>query len=102
MDPVALLVLAKEPLPGRAKTRLTPPYTPWQAAELAGASLLDTLDAVARTPAARRVLVFDGDGRRWRPPGFELIEQRGAGLAERLAAAFSEVDGPALLVGMDT
>jgi rSAM/selenodomain-associated transferase 1 len=102
MESVALVVLAKEPLPGRAKTRLSPPYTPAQAAQLAGASLLDTLDVVARTPAARRVLVFDGDGRRWRPPGFELVAQRGAGLGERLGAAFEAVQAPALLVGMDT
>jgi hypothetical protein len=32
---VALLVIAKEPLPGRAKTRLTPPCSADQAAELA-------------------------------------------------------------------
>jgi rSAM/selenodomain-associated transferase 1 len=99
---VALLVIAKEPLPGRAKTRLTPPCTAGQAAELAGASLLDTLDVVERTPAARRVLVFDGDARRWRRPGFELMPQRGAGLGGRLAAAFDDVGCAALLIGMDT
>jgi uncharacterized protein len=99
---MALLVIAKEPLPGRAKTRLTPPCSAVQAAALARASLLDTLDVVARTPAARRVLVFEGDARRWRPEGFEVIPQRGAGLGERLAAAFDDVRSPALLVGMDT
>jgi rSAM/selenodomain-associated transferase 1 len=99
---VALLVIAKEPLPGRAKTRLTPPCSADEAAELARASLLDTLDVVASIPAARRVLVFEGDGRRWRREGFELIAQRGAGLGERLAAAFQDVGTPALLVGMDT
>ncbi|HWF73639.1 MAG TPA: TIGR04282 family arsenosugar biosynthesis glycosyltransferase [Solirubrobacteraceae bacterium] len=102
MESVALLVIAKEPLPGRAKTRLTPPCTPEQAARLAGASLLDTLDAVRHTPAARKVLIFEGDPIRWRPPGFEVIRQRGHGLAERLAAAFEDVGQPALLVGMDT
>jgi rSAM/selenodomain-associated transferase 1 len=102
VDNVALLVIAKEPLPGRAKTRLTPPCSPAQAAELAGAALLDTLDAVARTPAERKVLIFAGDPTRWRPPGFEVIPQRGHGLAERLAAAFEDVQQPALLVGMDT
>lgn len=102
MKSVALLVIAKEPLPGRAKTRLTPPCSAVQAAALARASLLDTLDVVARTPAARRVLVFDGDARRWRPEGFEVIPQRGGGLGERLAAAFDDVQSPALLVGMDT
>lgn len=98
----ALLVIAKEPLPGRAKTRLCPPCTFEQAAELAGSALRDTLDVVARTPARRRVLVFEGDGERWAPPGFELIAQRGEGLAARLTAAFEDVDEPALLVGMDT
>ncbi len=99
---VALLVIAKEPLPGRAKTRLTPPCTAWQAAMLAAAALTDTIEVVARTPAARRVLVFEGDPRRFLRDGFELLAQRGRGLGERLAAAFEDVGGPALLVGMDT
>jgi hypothetical protein len=102
VEPVALLVIAKEPLPGRAKTRLTPPCSADQAAGLAEASLLDTIDVVARTPAARKVLVFEGDARRWRRHGFELISQRGTGLGERLAAAFADVGSPGLLVGMDT
>jgi hypothetical protein len=102
VESIALLVIAKEPLPGRAKTRLTPPCSAAQAARLAGASLLDTIDVVARTPAARKVLVFEGDARRWRRKGFELVAQRGEGLGERLAAAFEDVGSPALLVGMDT
>ena len=102
MRPVTLVVIAKQPLPGRAKTRLTPPCTADEAASLAGAALLDTLEVVTRTPAERRVLVFDGDSRRFRRPGLEVIPQRGAGLGERLAAAFEDVAGPALLVGMDT
>jgi rSAM/selenodomain-associated transferase 1 len=99
---VALLVIAKEPLPGRAKTRLTPPCSADQAAELARASLLDTLDVVGRTPARRKLLVVEGDGRRWRRDGFELIRQRGTAFGDRLAAAFEDVGSPALLVGMDT
>jgi rSAM/selenodomain-associated transferase 1 len=99
---IALMVIAKEPLPGRAKTRLTPPCTPHEAAALAEAALLDTLEVVGRTPARRRVLVFDGDAERFADSGFEVIPQRGAGLGERLAAAFEDVAEPALLVGMDT
>jgi hypothetical protein len=95
-------VIAKEPLPGRAKTRLSPPCTPAQAATLAEAALLDTLDVVTRTPAHRWVLVLDGSARRWRRPGLEIVPQRGVGLGERLAAAFEDVAEPALLVGMDT
>ena len=102
MPQVALLVIAKQPLAGRVKTRLTPPLAPAQAASLAGAALRDTIDAVARTPASRRVLVFDGCADQWRPPGFEVIAQRGDDLGQRLQAAFDDVDGPALLVGMDT
>lgn len=55
-----LLVIAKEPRPGRVKTRLTPPFTPTQTAALAEAALVDTLHAVAATPARRRVLVLAG------------------------------------------
>lgn len=100
--PSALIVIAKEPEPGKVKTRLCPPCTPAQAANLAAASLLDTLEAVGRTSTHRRVLAFDGDGERWCPAGFELIPQRGCGLAERLASTFEDVDEPALLIGMDT
>jgi rSAM/selenodomain-associated transferase 1 len=98
----ALMVLAKAPRPGRSKTRLCPPCTPRDAAALARAALADTLDAVLATPAARRVLVLDGPVGDWLAPGVEVVAQRGAGLDERLAHAFADVGGPALLVGMDT
>ncbi|MEW1642307.1 DUF2064 domain-containing protein [Streptomyces sp. NPDC091219] len=97
-----LLVIAKEPLPGRVKTRLTPPFTPGEAAALAEASLVDTLHVVLATPARRRVLVLAGDPGPWLPPGFDVVPQCGGGLDERLAAAFAACDGPALLIGMDT
>ncbi|MET9696450.1 DUF2064 domain-containing protein [Streptomyces sp. NPDC006529] len=96
------MVIAKEPLPGRVKTRLTPPFSPAEAAALARASLADTLDAVAATPAARRVLVLDGRPGPWLPPGFEVVPQCAGTLDERLAAAFAGCAGPALLIGMDT
>jgi len=102
MTPPAILVIAKDPQPGRSKTRLCPPCSPEQAAGLAAAALQDTLDVVTSVPAERRILVLDGDGRRWQRPGWQLIPQRGGGLDERLANAFADVRGPALLVGMDT
>jgi hypothetical protein len=98
----ALVVIAKAPVAGRSKTRLTPPCTPQQAAALAEAALADTLAAVAATPAARHVVVLDGEPGPWLPPHFEVIAQRGGGLGERLAAAFGDVGGEALVVGMDT
>ncbi|WP_405651906.1 DUF2064 domain-containing protein [Streptomyces sp. NBC_00019] len=97
-----LLVIAKEPLPGRVKTRLTPPFTPHQAAALAEASLTDTLHAVAATPASRRLLVLDGRPGPWLPPGFDVVRQCAGTLDERLADAFAHCAGPALLIGMDT
>ncbi|MFD8199507.1 DUF2064 domain-containing protein [Streptomyces sp. NPDC059701] len=97
-----LLVIAKEPRPGRVKTRLTPPFTPAQAAALAEAALADTLHAVAATPARRRVLVLDGSPGPWLPAGFDVVPQCAGGLDERLAEAFAGCAGPALLIGMDT
>jgi rSAM/selenodomain-associated transferase 1 len=98
----ALVVIAKAPRAGHSKTRLCPPCTPRQAAALARAALADTLEAVRITLAARHVLVLDGEPGDWLPPGFEVLPQRGAGLDERLAQAFADVGGPALLIGMDT
>ncbi|MFE2096150.1 MULTISPECIES: DUF2064 domain-containing protein [unclassified Streptomyces] len=97
-----LLVIAKEPRPGRVKTRLTPPFSPEQAAALAEASLADTLRAVAAAPATRRVLVLDGRPGSWLPPGFDVVPQCAGGLDARLADAFARCAGPALLIGMDT
>jgi glycosyltransferase A (GT-A) superfamily protein (DUF2064 family) len=97
-----LLVIAKQPVPGRVKTRLVPPCTYEQAAALAGAALADTLHTVLTVPARRRVLVLDGQPGPWLPPGFDIVPQCGGPLDERLAAAFAAVEGPALLIGMDT
>ncbi|MFC9623400.1 DUF2064 domain-containing protein [Streptomyces sp. NPDC056930] len=97
-----VLVIAKEPVPGRVKTRLTPPFSPSEAARLAEAALADTLDAVLATPADRRVLVLAGNPGAWLPVGFEVVPQCPGGLDERLATAFSRCTGPTLLIGMDT
>ncbi|MFE9099460.1 TIGR04282 family arsenosugar biosynthesis glycosyltransferase [Actinomadura geliboluensis] len=99
-----LVVIAKEPVPGRVKTRLTPAYTPGQAAALAEAALCDTLAAVAAAPAGRRVLALDGAPGPWLPAGFTVVPQRGGGLDERLAAAFTDAwaGRPLVLIGMDT
>ncbi|GGO96016.1 TIGR04282 family arsenosugar biosynthesis glycosyltransferase [Wenjunlia tyrosinilytica] len=102
LEPTTLMVIAKEPQPGRVKTRLTPAYTVAEAADLALAALYDTLEAVSAMPARRRVLVLDGSPGHWVPTGFEVVPQRGTGLDQRLAAAFDGCDGPAVVVGMDT
>ncbi len=101
-----IAVIAKEPVPGRVKTRLCPPFSATQAAELAEASLRDTLGTVRATPAVRHVLVLDGRPGPWIPAGFDVVAQRGDGLGSRLAAAFTDCvaacDEPVVLVGMDT
>lgn len=110
--PVTLLVVAKAPEPGRAKTRLAATVGDRVAAEIAAAALLDTLDAVAAAPVAARVVALTGDLAgaanvaeiRQRLASFTVIAQRGEDFAARLANAHADAaDGlPVLQIGMDT
>ncbi len=113
--PVTLLVVAKAPEPGRAKTRLAATVGDLLAAEIAAAALLDTLDAVAAAPVAKRVVAMTGDldaaagadEIRQRLRSFTVIPQRGEDFADRLANAHADAgsgfDGyPVLQIGMDT
>lgn len=108
-----LLVVAKAPIAGFAKTRLCPPASPHQAAEIAATALLDTLDAVAATPGAVPVVATTGEfasavraGELARAlGGMTLIPQRGRTFGERLANAHAEAASlglPVLQIGMDT
>jgi hypothetical protein len=100
--PTHVIVMAKSPIPGRVKTRLCPPCTPKQAAAVAEAALADTLETVTRCGADRFLLALDGPVGPWLPAGFEVFAQRGTGLAERLAAAWSVAAGRGIQIGMDT
>ncbi|HVW43891.1 MAG TPA: DUF2064 domain-containing protein [Amycolatopsis sp.] len=110
-----LLVVAKAPVPGFAKTRLCPPATPVQAAEIAAAALLDTLDAVRATDGALPVVAMTGDlgaaarGAEIRRAldAITMLPQRGDSFADRLANAHADTaaaypDLPVLQIGMDT
>jgi rSAM/selenodomain-associated transferase 1 len=110
-----LLVVAKAPVPGLVKTRLCPPATAAQAADIAAAALLDTIEAVRATPGVTRVLAYAGrlsDAKRASEiraglAGWRVLPQRGSDLAERLVhavadAAAHEPGEPVLLIGMDT
>lgn len=97
-----LVLIAKETIPGRVKTRLHPHLTMEEAALIADAAIADTLDALSALRPTRRVLLFDG---RQAPPGFddwEIMPQVEGGLDERLGAMFDACDGPTVLIGMDT
>jgi hypothetical protein len=98
-----VVVIAKQPLPGRVKTRLIGRYSQVEAAELASCAVADTLAALQDFPCQERVILLDGDPAGWLPAGWSVIEQASGDLAERLSAGFDALPaGPALLVGMDT
>jgi glycosyltransferase A (GT-A) superfamily protein (DUF2064 family) len=99
---LTIAVVAKECVPGRVKTRLCPPFSPEEAAHAATSSLEATLDVVRSLPARRRVLFFDGDPRGAAPAGFDVLAQPSGDLDARLAALCDAVDGPLLMLGMDT
>lgn len=99
MNDVTVIVLAKECVPGRVKTRLHPPFTLAEAARIAQGALDDTISAVAAVDAERMLCV---QGMLPAEPGFRQVPQAGGGLDERIGAVIDEVDGPFLLIGMDT
>ncbi len=81
----AVVVMAKQPCPGRSKTRLVPPLSAESAAELAECFLLDALD-LARSVARSTPLVAV-----W-PPESEHYFERIAGDVGRVAQAGAALD----------
>lgn len=114
MNSLAVLVVAKAPVPGLAKTRLAAGLGVQVAADIAAASLLDTLDAVAGAAVSARVVALTGDLERAccgaeirdRLDDFIVVPQRGVGFARRLANAHADAAAatglPVLQIGMDT
>ncbi len=88
----AFTVMAKAPVPGKVKTRLSPPLTPEEAATLNAAFLRDTIEnlaAAGHSAAADVVVSYTPVGEEERflgilPPGTLLLPQRGDGFGERL------------------
>ena len=105
------LVVAKAPRAGQVKTRLGAVIGMEAAAQVAAASLLDTLLA-CRAAFDERHLALEGDlagacsedALRDELTDWTLHPQRGATLGERLARAHADVrgPGPTVQVGMDT
>ena len=87
----ALVFMAKWPEPGKAKTRLCPPLTHRQAADLARCFLLDTLDAAAGTGCDRFLAYAPAETgpllRELVGPDVGLIVAEGANLGIALASA---------------
>ena len=113
--PVTLVVIAKAPVAGLAKTRLAVTVGEQAAADIAAATLLDTLDAVDATPAESTVVALTGDlGQasrsrqiRSRLNDVHIVEQRGDDFSARLANAIADaaaVGGglPVMLIASDT
>jgi glycosyltransferase A (GT-A) superfamily protein (DUF2064 family) len=111
----ALLMLAKAPVPGEVKTRLCPPITLTQAARVASAAFLDTLDAVLAVPGVVPVVALtgeldravDGAALTARLRATTVLPQRGTTLGQRIAASIADAaaivgDRPVLQIGMDT
>jgi rSAM/selenodomain-associated transferase 1 len=92
----ALLIMAKRPMAGRAKTRLVPPLSHQQAADLYECFLRDTLDLVrqaARGPGIRPVIAYVPASSRAYfadlAPDFEYHQQEGPDLGARLDNALT-------------
>ena len=113
MTSAAVLVVAKAPVAGVAKTRLAATVGDWAAAELAAAALLDTIEVCART-FDTCLLAVTGDlasGARGEQlagalEGWTVFSQRGDDFSERLQHAHADASQrcsrPVLQVGMDT
>src|SRR5438105_6543175 len=94
----ALAVMTKAPRAGQVKTRLVPPLSPEEAAQLNVSFLRDTAAAIAKAcgATARGVGVYTPIGAEAAyidllPPEFDLLPQRGDGFGERLAFAAADL-----------
>lgn len=94
----ALAVMTKAPRAGQVKTRLTPPLTPDEAAQLNKCFLRDTAATIMQVVgnSARGIAVYTPVGAETAyvdilPPGFDLLPQRGNDFGERLANAADDL-----------
>jgi rSAM/selenodomain-associated transferase 1 len=108
LKPNTLLVVAKQPIPGQTKTRLCPPLSHAQAADLYECFLRDTLDIMRKVPGVQCMIGFlPENARRYfhqLAPDMELTRQDGASLGERLDHLLTEVlaNGSQRAVVMDS
>lgn len=84
----AVVIMAKEPVPGRTKTRLHPLLGSEAAADLYRCFLMDTIELAVAAPGADVILAIDPptstDFFTDLAPGIPVVPQRGAHLGDRL------------------
>jgi rSAM/selenodomain-associated transferase 1 len=110
MVPIAVAIMAKAPQAGEVKTRLCPPFSTNEAAELYRCFLLDKIAQVRTLTRATPAIAYTPDeGRIFFEefaPGFVLLPQRGPDLGARLANSFDHLFAGgyagALLIDSDT
>lgn len=107
----ALAVMVKAPRPGQVKTRLVPPLTPGQAAELYRRFLKDIFARLSSLSSNTDIFAaYAPEGARGElegllPEGVFFIEQEGADLGERMFNVFNALHaegcGAVALIGSD-
>ena len=106
----ALAVMAKAPIPGEVKTRLTPPLTQEQATEFYRALLLDQLDHLAALDSADLYVAFSPSNagpliESLLPAGYGSFPQYDGDLGSRMGGVFAELwrrgHGSSIVIGSD-
>lgn len=99
-DQCAIGIMIKAPRPGASKTRLSPPLTPAEAADISRCFLRDTANSIATlarmNPRVSGFAVYTPSGseeefRELLPSGFKMLLQRDQGFGERLSGAVEDL-----------
>ncbi len=108
MNKHAVVIAAKPPVPGKVKTRLSPPLSLDQSAQLYECFLVDTINTVAAIKGVDRFIAFypevptkglsfanvnsfSGSSQNELLTDFTLITQKGIDLGERLISVFERL-----------
>lgn len=112
--PPAIVVMAKRPIPGRVKTRLTPTFSPQQAAQAHAAMLECVLARLATHLPGQHFLALDSQTVPPNQPhdpaldyelpqAFHIIDQGTGDLGDRITHVWQALNqGPAVFFGVDS
>ncbi len=109
MDHFSILVMAREPAPGRVKTRLSPPLSHQLASYLYEAMLSDTIDIVISLKGAGMYLFVEPQNSpyfdRYGGMGISILPQSGINLGEKMENAaklvWEQSKNPLIIIGTD-